>query len=465
MPLLLDLPNELLEAILDCVAPNDVENFTLSCKLIHNLATKRLQEHRVLKRDFTRVESNRGPFRSNQFSGLLYQVLIEPPKADYVQQVLIDGWCGYFLHTDRKMEAFKEAVKNTDWIPFEDKEQWVSQIEAGDENPVLALLLPRLHFLISLKISLRSMVDEFMFQTVERVVKDPHSLSLSRLQQVEISGRNLPMHSLGLLTVFAGLPSVTSLKACGLDADGSSWDRDFSLIPQSSNLRDLTLEHCRVSCSAMFNLIKSAKSLRSFTYSLADERGNDITSSFTRARAALLQDAWMSLEELSLRQSYFNNPVPMTRTECSFKSWQNLRVLTITFAYLRTNKPHTIDDAPRLFLPASLEILNLFDCCISSTRIPGWFKDFVGWVADVKEREVPHLKELNFKETTGLQYLPAGDMWEVRAAAIAAGFELNIMEAGECTVEWSDLGFPTIDPHRPESVPWAPARTWNNVFM
>lgn len=459
MPLLLDLPNELLEAILDRVAPNDIENFTSSCKLIHSLATKILQEHKVLKRAFTRVESNRGPFSANQFSGLLYQVLIEPLKADYVQQVLIDGWHDYFLYSNLKMEAFKEAVKNTDSIPFEEKEQWVSQIEAGDENPVLALLLPRLHYLTSMKISLRSMVDEFMFQTVERVVKDPRSPSLSRLQQVEISGANLPMHSLGLLTVFAGLPSVISLKACGLDADGSSWDRDFSLIPQSSNLRDLTLEHCTFSCSAMFNLIKSAKSLRSFTYSLPEDRRNNTTSSFIQARAALLQDAWVSLEELSLRQPYFN-PAPTNRTECSFKSWQKLRVLTINYAYLMSNKIRTTDDAASLLLPASLEVLNLFGCCI---RSPEWFKDLVAWVARVKEREVPCLKELSFKEAMGLNMCRAGDMSELYAAAIAAGFELNVTEA-VCPAGWSPAVYDDYDSLTPGSVPRAPARTWHNIF-
>lgn len=54
------------------------------------------------------------------------------------------GTIGSYIYTDLKMGVFKEAVKNTDSIPFEEKEGWILQIEAGDENPPLALLLPRL---------------------------------------------------------------------------------------------------------------------------------------------------------------------------------------------------------------------------------------------------------------------------------------------------------------------------------
>lgn len=423
MPVLRDLSNELLIQILDNVKPHDIENFTLSCKLVHQLATERLQEHRVLKHNFARIESNREPFRANQFPELLHQVLIEPPKADYVQQICIKS-CPPHQYSGVKMKAFKEAVKNSDAIPFEEKERWISQIEAGNEGPILALLLPRLHYLTSIKISLSlfgSIMDDCIFSAVERVVKDPRSSSLSRLQQVEISGAHLPKHNLGLLTLFAGLPSVTSLKACNLHVDDSSWDRN-SLIERSSNFRDLTLKGCIFSCSALSDLIKSAKSLRCFTYSCPENLRVHNPSSSTWARAALLQYASSLLEELSLSESYrYPND---NRTECSFKSYQNLRVLTIDYAYLMGDMIHTTDKLVTL-LPASLEILNLFGYDI---RGPEWFKDLVGCVARDKETKVPCLKELSFKETTGLDICRAKDMWEMCAAATAAGFELYVTE-------------------------------------
>ncbi|CAD6575336.1 MAG: hypothetical protein ASARMPREDX12_007228 [Alectoria sarmentosa] len=390
MPVLVDLPNELLEEILGCIAPNDLDNFVLSCKLLHKLATKRLQEHKVLRRYLTRVD-NRGPFKANQFPELLHQILVKPFKADYVQQVDINDWywrffdpdlddeaaesCPHHPYAHYKMQLFKTAVDLSDSIPIEDKERWMLRIESGDENPVLALLLSKLHYLASIKITLISREDRFLFQTLERAVKEPGSPSFSRLLEVEISGINSEMHNLCLLTVFAALPSVTSLKAYGLF--GKDWYHHsaLSLTPHSSNLRDLALEACNVSCSALVNLIKSAKSLRSFTYSYPENPyrryRSDTPSAFTWVCAALFEYTSTSLEELTLRGPPFN---PNSRIpECSFKSYQVLRVLSIDYALLMGGDKILADSKIVKVLPASLEILNLFRCYIYSA----WFKELV----------------------------------------------------------------------------------------
>ena len=438
MPTLLDLPNELLEGILSCIAPNDLDNFVLSCKLLHKLATLRLQEHKVLKRDLTRVD-NRRPFKANQISELLHHILVMPFKADYVQQVYIDDWhwrffdpneddeaaesCPHHLYADNTMQAFKTAVQKTDSIPIGDKERWISRIECGDENPVLGLLLSKLHYLTSINISLTSMEDRFLFQILEGAIKEPGSPSFSRLLEVEISGISLEMHNLCLLTIFAALPSVTSLKARRLFGEDWHHHKAFSLTPHSSNLRDLDLEGCNISCSAFFNLIKSAKSLRSFTYSYPEYSDrcyrSETPPAFTWACAALFEYTSTSLEELTLCGYQFI-PNPKT-SECSFRSYQILRVLTIDYALLMGNKILATNNIVTV-LPASLEILNLFGCHIDNAS----FKELVKWTIKVKEREVPRLKELNFKQTLGLWHFTVEEMEKVCATAVEAGFELNV---------------------------------------
>ena len=275
-----DLATELLCQILDEVAPPDVVNFTLSCTRIYGLAGKRLQLHKALTRSYMRVESYRRRLTASRFSDVLESVLIEPRKGDYIQHLSIDNWHRRFFdpNTDNiyarycpphpcstsKMEVFQNAIRMSGLIPLEEKIRWESQINAGNENPVLALLLPQLRYLTSIRLSTEHVTDEFLFRTLERVVKQPRSSALSQLKEVEIRGQNSP---LCLLTVFAALPSVTSLKASGLYEECRTYDEvTFPLIGRSSNLQEITLERCNISYPALFNLIISAKSLRSLTF-------------------------------------------------------------------------------------------------------------------------------------------------------------------------------------------------------
>ena len=273
------LATELLCQILDEVAPPDVVNFTLSCKRIYDLAGKRLQLHKALRRSLTRVESDRRCLKASRFSEVLELVLIEPRRGDYVQHLVIDNWyrrffepnvdnmyaryCPPYPYSASKMEAFQKAIRMSGLIPLEEKVRWEYQIYAGDENPVLALLLPQLRYLTSIRLMIDHVADEFLFPTLERVVKQPRSSALSQLKEVEIRGKNSPLR---LLTVFAALPSVTSLKASGLYENSRTYDEvTFPLIGRSSNLQEINLERCNISYAALFNLIISAKSLRSFT--------------------------------------------------------------------------------------------------------------------------------------------------------------------------------------------------------
>ena len=187
---------------------------------------------------FKRIDNHRGPFSVCQFSALLHHILINSHKADYVEQISIENWYVRFYrpgedtedsedeeydefysphpYSESKMEAFENAVRNSESIPCEEKEHWISRLNAGDENLVLALLLPRLHYLTSIKIAIKDMDDEFLLPTLKRLAKEPRSSSLSRLLEVEIEGTIRITHPLGLLAIFAALPSVTSLKGCEL---------------------------------------------------------------------------------------------------------------------------------------------------------------------------------------------------------------------------------------------------------
>ena len=480
MPSLVDLPNELLERILDFVEPNDLDNFTRSCKILHKLAddsrvedSSRLLDHMYRKVHLKRIENGWGDFTIFEFPELLGGFLIAPRMADYVKEMAVNPWkvCWddpivpdpfnaweeedddelYRPYPDLfvpgpiqpwgeeeeeeeeedlyrpypgLMRVFQAAVKDSESIPAEEKEHWISKIKAGDQNPVIALLFPRLHYLTSLVIILDDREDLFMLKALRSIAKNPHSPSLSRLREVEIHGTNAPTHRLELATACAALPSVISLEAHRLvEGPLDSPDSTYEPAPQSSSVRDLKIIGCRFSPNTLFKLIRSAKSLRSLTYTYwCPYDGTHL--SFAWVRAALLQFASTSLEELTLRRSH-SSPEG-ERMECSFKSYRNLRVLNIDYGLLMGDKFRTTNKIVT-GLPASLEILNLYGCDASGYRPRSkWIPELVNWIIRVKERKIPCLKELNLEDTWNLSCFDPAQIKESCLAAKRAGFEMTV---------------------------------------
>lgn len=67
MPTLMDLPNEILIAIIGVIEPDDIESFSTCCKLIHGLARQRLEEHEYKKSIYSTVlvSDSAPPFESH----------------------------------------------------------------------------------------------------------------------------------------------------------------------------------------------------------------------------------------------------------------------------------------------------------------------------------------------------------------------------------------------------------------
>lgn len=452
MPRLLDLPTELLENIWKYVSRNDIDSFVSSCKRLHSLArADRLIEHRMAKARLTRIETSWSTFELYEFPQLLQSFLLAPDMADYVKEMLIDGWVGcwdesyehmirypwlsrplwpmsdfrgrYDPYSESMMRELEIAIKSTNLISSEEKEFWISETKDGNQNPIIALLLPRLHYLTRLVIILRFCKDLFLLETLQRIAKDQNSPSLSRLREVELVGRAKPTHSIKLATACAALPSIISLSAKGL-VEGPlepAWP-SYDWPKRFSNVRNLRVNDWRLSQTMLFTLIGTAKSLRSFTYICTRSK---TYRPIAWARAALLQYASPSLEELAL-----HCPVGKQKwsTECSFRSYQNLRVLTIDYRLLMGEHYQARNKIVTL-LPASIETLNLHGCSVFDDD--KWVRDLVKWVARVKSRLVPCLKELNFMVTSFLYYYATYQMLNLCANGMEAGITVTFTPDGE----------------------------------
>ena len=397
---LFDFPNEILHEILDRVRPRDFENFTLSCKFIRKLAGRRLDEHWLLKKELSRIHSGFGAFRGYRLPELLDRFLVEPRTADYINNLLVKGWhpCWeqpregedviHRQYLDGRMKAFEKAVNETDSVPSADKEGWISRLHAGDEDPLIGLLVTRLHCLTSIKLELDN-ERSILFETLKSIVKDPRSLSLSQLRDVEIYG-NRPNQHMGLAVCFAALPSVISLTARRLHqrASGSQAISFFNLPPHSSNIRDLVLDRCRSSINTTSILIAGIRSLRYFR---CDSHKMARDPLFANLLTTLQQHASRSLEELSIRCS---EDMLFDSKGSSLGNYTNLRILTIR--YVTTDCKLLTSDIMTTFLPPSLEILNFAEHYINSFE---WLQAMVMSIVNMKRKTIRGLRQLNVKET------------------------------------------------------------------
>ena len=226
--------------------------------------------------------------------------------------------------------------------------------------------------------------------------------------------------SLPLMTVFAGLASLTSLKVKGyVQMTLSPDDVQFILNPCSSNIQNLILEECVLPDLVLFNLIKSTMSLRRFSYSWLGSDHNRPLSGFLWVRAAIVAHASTSLKELTLRRGL---SMPASHDPFTFKSCYNLLVLNIDFELLM-GKEHRTTTKMVKFLPTSLKVLNLYGCTVGSI---GWLLDLVKSVVKSKERELLCLKEMNFKESLFKWSRDALQVGQVCEVAGRAGIEMAI---------------------------------------
>ena len=263
---LLDLAGELLCLILEHVEPNDIDNFLLSCKTLHGIASKDfVNNHRSLKTKLMKIDNWMAQSRWCTTPELLELVLDETYKADYVKAMVVRPWrvgwepaphprhwlpgqtpMSWYPYSSKTMRAFEDDINDTKSITSEEKNHWIYHLRAGDENPVIALLFLRLHHLTSLVIALSHLGDPFMLQTLQRITRNPHSLSLSRLRHVQIRricgiGCHSPYDVQYLLACMA-LPSVVSVEGYNVnepvlenDHEESSNDEASSNDEEASN--------------------------------------------------------------------------------------------------------------------------------------------------------------------------------------------------------------------------------------
>ena len=117
MVLFIQLPNEIVVAILERISIGDIESISLVCKHVHLLARPMIESHRKLKKRYGYVSNQvRYEMRnkaigyppSRVLSGVLYDVLRDPDLGFYVREIELHDWHYSFEEDALPLDAVAE---------------------------------------------------------------------------------------------------------------------------------------------------------------------------------------------------------------------------------------------------------------------------------------------------------------------------------------------------------------------
>lgn len=213
---------------------------------------------------------------------LLDTILRTPSAGPYIENLSIHGWAGGFNHAQEvsgmaihapyskeRMELFTKALRASEIVPPDELEHWIAEIERGDEDPVLAMILERLPNLKTLVfVSEGKSSGDRLFWAIQRLVQDRKFAALSRLSKVNL-GKESSADFFGLrwLHLFSSVPSVREIGGYRIDRriDEDEYCDDPSLFG-SSNVTVLELKECGIRSSWLSESLQSFKTLESFSY-------------------------------------------------------------------------------------------------------------------------------------------------------------------------------------------------------
>lgn len=292
-----DLSTELVLEILEKVLPEDIESISLASKRIHQIAIPLLDEHRVLRKEYTNFK-NMVEHKSHHWhdpggllAELLCKIMTDTRVGHYVKKIDLelwnsgprDGWKPDAIfekhistrstrlqpHLKTNMEIIEEAVRAVDVIPTEEVDDWLVQIRRGNEDPLVALLLlhaTRLNTL-TFVVPYAHSESSYLLKTVQRVIMQGSAVKLypSHLKNVELWFAE-GWESLDFIKAFMSLPSLTSIKTESLFVDGRTYEAHSAILPQPSNVVEMSFRSGFLPHKAFSELLQGVKNLKSLAY-------------------------------------------------------------------------------------------------------------------------------------------------------------------------------------------------------
>lgn len=468
---LLDLPNEILLQITRSTPVEDIASFSLCNKHMHLLFGPVLQLHVERKQKYSKIRlihphtyTHAYTITSNALM-LLCDLLESPTIAHYITKVIIDRCvnASCWLYGFRKsreegtMLMRKPIAKHKtklsaelDCCPYiakSEREDWKSEILAGNEYTAFAFLITLLPNVKSITISDGRFRADRLVEVVFKIARAHRTLPerahpLQKLAKVRLENCNEDFGTMtSVFKPFCALKSLRTLVGNGLQGSYDDWDNkgesenddedenkdsdekglqdegikadinddeaghetkddtEYKMVESGGGITRLSFKDSALHAQSLEMILRGTKDLREFEYSY-----DDASSNFGEVEwkpAAILQSllcyASLSLISLDLNGQYgswdlrIGDSPSYTNSPRNFKVWRQLRVQDGIFVRDILKK----GDIRRVYrivdiLPSSLEQLTLYSSFDHSIDLMRAFKGF----PEMKESRLARLEEI-----------------------------------------------------------------------
>ena len=356
------LPNELVREILKLVQPEDFENFAQVSRNVFLLASPFLTEHRALIRKYHTL---RNKTDGDSIATVLRTFIINPRIGSYVRNVQLGQLMQsktthdpVDVYTKEELEILtiaaldsKYLVKPSEEEVLDERKYWSAIIQDGNEDILLAILLPLLPNLADLSVQADSEELAWYDSAVARAASDADP-ALRKLSRIRLN--NLLDCGFDLIEIqkFCALPSVTVLTAPMAYGLGCL----HKLSPdQNSNVTHLKLWDSCIDSQALYEFLRGFGKLESFTYSYNDLFTEASHDAFL-VRSSLLAHCKATLRSLTLLASNCRHMPFMG----SLRDFEKLKDVYTEWSYLM---PETNQSGLQLNenLPSTLVRLKIHD--------------------------------------------------------------------------------------------------------
>lgn len=457
MTALLSLPNELLLNVVNDLLPDDLENFSQTCKIIHALSTNALRAHAANKKKYSKLTlslRSRPDYHKHPLF-LIRDILMDPRIAYYPVELLLTG-SQIDDHTPKEnlehefastLTVFEaklfSMIHNHADVDSEEAARWRADLRWNSLSSFLALLLTMLpnvqrmiiHDCSSLRARLIKITDMIWRVRCTPSSDLPARLALSKLSEVSFTnprGRlthgSYPWLDLLLWERFAVLPCMRSLHGEQFRGhppanEGEEPPKDESvdqLVPLTCkpSIREIRLESSAVAGPVFESMLTGVTALQRFTYSHAgDGEWRGAVGPFRpKTMMEILQsNAISTLVYLDLTWQYPHefSHLPDAHFIGSLRAFTALKHIRVRSDLLL--RPNSSVHEPLVdVLPASAEQLDLV----------GWVgseivtKLLVG-LPERKEERVPSLECITFQKRVPVS-------WEIRRVYEKGGIYFSL---------------------------------------
>lgn len=395
------LPNELVCEILKLIQPEDLENFAHISRNVSRLAFPFLNEHRALIRKYHTLRNTTGP---GAIAIFLSTIIATPCIGSYVKKVelgpLMESKVGMDqanVCTQEELEIFTTAALDSECLKrpsdedvLDEREFWSNEIRDGNEDILLAILLPLLPNLAALSVEAGSTRVDWYDSAIEQAssAKKP---TLCKLADIRLNPRGEDGYHIAEIQKFCALPSVrvlTAPKAFGTDCL-------HELSPDTnSGVTHLKLWESCIDAKPLHEFLRCFPGLQSFTYSYNNDPYRASHDAFL-IRSSLLATCKATLQNLTLLAPSRRH-TSFTSFMGSLRGFETLKEVYTEWSFLISETRHSGGIQLNENMPASLVWLKIHD---TKGREKSQYEKIIKSAQYAKEHRLQKLKWLVFGGT------------------------------------------------------------------